>query len=394
MMRKTLRFAVVSQKQQLQSQFSKALRNTMDQMKVDLKSITFDSPEHVNYIEFVRSIITVIRSQDLCPVDSYFYQISREYSPSSQDPRLQIAGILSWGLKLEEGDTKAIPGLFYLLFPNFKLALANGKLADESVILQQGMGNPHVFSFMLNTMFPAIIKTALGLSEGWIILVTYVDAFERLLTAPCIHRAIVGEDMMGLLTILESSFASIHDLHNLDQPDVHGEHIFALAQVMRLLNLLSPSFTAYLINNPASRLATDITGAIDKFTTFTRIAGEYLSVLIHGSEQANTVNPDRFFRDMRGLEPSSISQRNENITRFANHMVRDICENWVTDGSTINIRGPSKVQGLGQGSLIPRRDTKKLIQTLHGQLQEWNYTNDVAARTSKQAKLLFEEHLF
>ncbi|KAI1210753.1 Mus7/MMS22 family-domain-containing protein [Annulohypoxylon truncatum] len=394
-MRKTLRFAEASRKQQLQPQFSKALKSTMDQIKCDLKSITLDSPEHADYIEFVRSIITVIRSQDLCPVDSYFYQISREYSPSSQDPRLQIAGILSWGLKLEEGDTKATPGLFYLLFPNFKLALANGKLADESVILQQGMGNSHVFSFILSTMFPAIIKTALSVPEGWVILVTYVDAFEKLLTTPCIHRAIVGEDANGLLAVLESAFASVHQLQSLGASELREEHIFTLSQVMRLLNLVSPSFAAYLINNPTSRIAIDITEAANAFTTFTRAAGEYLSALLKGSEQADTVYLNRFFRGLHGLMPSSFSQPNEHVNKFAHHMVRDICDNWVSDGSIINIRGPSRVQGLGQGTTNPKWDARKLIQTLHEQLQEWNYTNDVeTTRTSKRAKLLLEEHLF
>ncbi|KAI0884885.1 Mus7/MMS22 family-domain-containing protein [Annulohypoxylon maeteangense] len=395
MMRKTLRFTEVNQKQQLQSQFSKALKSTMDQMKADLKSITFDSPEHVDYIEFVRSIVTVIRSQDLCPVDSYFYQISREYSPSSQDPRLQIAGILSWGLKLEEGDTKATPGLFYLLFHNFKLALANGNLEDESVILQQGMGNPGVFYFMLSTMFPAIIKTALSAPEGWIILIAYVNAFEKLLTAPCMHRAIVGEDMNGLLAILASSLASIHHLQSLDAFELHAEYVLALIQVMRFLNLVSPSFTAYLINNPDSQVAAEITEATSAFTAFTRAAGEYLSALLNGSEQANIVHTNGFFRGMCELAPNSLLQPNEHVNRFANHMVRDICDNWVSDDSVINIRGPSRVREPGKGTPNPKRDAKKLIQTLHGQLQEWNYTNDVATtKASRRIALPLEEYLF
>ncbi|KAI1453820.1 Mus7/MMS22 family-domain-containing protein [Annulohypoxylon moriforme] len=394
-MRKTLRFSEVSRKQQLQSQFSKGLKCTMDQMKIDLRSIELDSPEHAHYIEFVRSIVTVIRSQDLCPVDSYFYQISREYSPSSQDPRLQIAGILSWGLKLEEGDTKATPGLFYLLFPNFKLALANGKLADESAILQQGMGNSRVFHFMLNTMFPAIIKTALSVPEGWIILITYVDAFERLLKTPCVHRAIVGEDMKGLLAVLTTSFAGVHHLQSLDTSELRDEHVITLIQVLRFLNLVSPSFTAYLINNPASQTAVDITEAINAFTAFTRAASEYLSTLLNGSEQGSTMHPNGLFRGIRGVVPNSSLLPNEHVNKFANHMIRDICDNWVSDGSIINIRGPSRVRELGQGTPYPKRDTRRLIQTLHGQLQEWNYTNDVATkRASRRIMLPLEMHLF
>ncbi|KAI1652243.1 Mus7/MMS22 family-domain-containing protein [Daldinia loculata] len=407
MMRKTLRFAEISRKQQLQSQFSKALKNTMDQMKLDLKSITLDSPEHTDYIEFVRSIVTVIRSQDLCPVDSYFYQISREYSPSSQDPRLQIAGILSWGLKLEEGDNKAIPGLFYLLFPNFKLALANGKLGNERAILQQGMGNIHVSSFILSKMLPAIIKTAFQVPTGWIILDTYVSAFEALLTAPCIYREMGREDMNGLLVVLKIVLAGIGQLRTFDAAALHDEYIYTLIQTIHFLNLLSPSLTAYLINEPTSEVAVDITEAVETFTNFTREAGKYVSNILNNKSYGTsldiqspvTMDSNRFFQGLRGQGAGFSIEPDEHITRFANHMVRDINENWVSNGSTISVRGPSRAQGhtstqSGQGTPVPRWDSRRLIQVLNKELREWNYANDLATATSRLAGLPLDEFLF
>ncbi|KAI1476612.1 Mus7/MMS22 family-domain-containing protein [Daldinia eschscholtzii] len=407
MMRKTLRYAEISQKQQLQSQFSKALKSTMDQMKLDLKAVTLDSPEHADYIEFVRSIITVIRSQDLCPVDSYFYQISREYSPSSQDPRLQIAGILSWGLKLEEGDSKAIPGLFYLLFPNFKLALTNGKLGDERAILQQGMGNLHVYSFMLSKMLPAITKAALQIPTGWIILDTYVSAFEVLLAARCIYREMGREDANGLLVFLKTTLAGIEQLQTPNATALQDEHIYTLLRVIQLLNLLSPSLTAHLINEPTSQATIDITGAVETFTSFTREAGKYLSNLLNNSghgtssniESLPTLDSDRLFQGLRGQRTGPSSEADEHITRFANHMIRDINENWVSNGSTISIRGPARAQGQtstqsGQGTVVPRWDSRRLIQALSRELREWNYANDLATATSRLAELPLDEFLF
>ncbi|KAI0130645.1 Mus7/MMS22 family-domain-containing protein [Daldinia grandis] len=407
MMRKMLRFAEIGRKQQLQSEFSKALKSTMDQMKLNLKSIVLDSPEHTDYIEFVRSTVTVIRSQDLCPVDSYFYQISREYSPSRQDPRLQIAGILSWGLRLEEGDSKAIPGLFYLLFPNFKLALANGKLGNERAILQQGMGNLYVSSFVLSKMLPAIIKTAFQVPTGWIILDTYVSAFEALLTAPCVYRELGREDMNGLLVVLKIVLAGIGQLRTLDATALHDEYIYTLIQTIHLLNLLSPSLTAYLINKPASEVAVDITEAVDAFTKFTREAGRYVSSLLNNKSYGTVLDPQspvtmdstRFFQGLRGHGVCFSIEPDEHITRFANHMVRDINENWVSNGSTISIRGPSRAQGhtstqSGQGTLVPRWDSRSLIQALNKELQEWNYVNDLAAATSRLAGLPLDEYLF
>ncbi|OTB04527.1 hypothetical protein M426DRAFT_58416 [Hypoxylon sp. CI-4A] len=404
-MRKRLRSAETAQKPQLQSQFSKALRNTMDQMKLDLKSMTLDSPEHADYIGFVRSIVSVIRSQDLCPVDSYFYQISREYSPSSQDPRLQIAGILSWGLKLEDGDAKAVSGLFYLLFPNFKIALTNGKLGEEIGILQQGMGNPRVFSFMLSGMFPAIIKSALEESKGWILLDTYVDAFEAALMTPSIYKAIGMEDMNGLLSLFEYTFDGVRHLQTLDTADIHPEHIYTLIQIIRLMNLLSPSFTAFLINEPNSQAAMDITEAISVFTVFTREADEYLSSIFAKPTNSSApiaadvvvINSTRLFQGARVFSTGSVSGSNEHINRFANHMIRDIKDNWVSDGLTVTVRGPSRPQGqlstqTGQGTVVTRWDTKELLQILNGQLKEWNYIHDLA--TPRQTAWPVDQFLF
>ncbi|KAL7624528.1 hypothetical protein AAE478_006093 [Parahypoxylon ruwenzoriense] len=392
MMRKTLRFAGTSRKQQLQSQFTKAMKSTMDQIKLDLKLITLDSREHANYIEFVRSIITVIRSQDLCPVDPYFYQISREYSPSSQDPRLQIAGILSWGLKLEEGDSKAVPGLFYLLFPNFKLALANGKLADERLILQQGMGNSHVLSFMLSRMFPAIIKTATQMAEGWVLVDAYVEAFNAQLAAPCVHRAIDGDSMEGILVLLQSTLTGLRHLRTRYSSDLPCEHVYSLIRVTVLLNILSPSVTAYMINEPASRVVDDITVAIEAFTDFTRTAEKCISDIIAGQAdgvaaglgQPLNFDLERLFEGIQVHGIDSPLDPNEHVSRFANHMIRDIKDNWVSDGSIITVRGPSRPQGnsstqSGQGTRVPKWSRRRLMEMLQEQLREWNYAHDLTA---------------
>ena len=120
----------------------------------------------------------IIRAQDICPVDPFFYQISPEYSPSRQDPRLQTAGILACGLKLEEGSAHAAPGLFYLLWPNFTTALAGGRLADERAILERGMRHRHVLAFMLGKMLPAVVAAAVRCPDAWALAQTYVDALE------------------------------------------------------------------------------------------------------------------------------------------------------------------------------------------------------------------------
>ncbi|CAJ2510738.1 Uu.00g063630.m01.CDS01 [Anthostomella pinea] len=383
-MRKALRYTDTAQKQPLQTQFAKSLRFTMDRMKLDLKSMAQDSSAHMNHIAFVRSIISLIRSQDMCPVDSFFYQISREYSPSTQDPRLQTAGILAWGLKLEEGDTKAASGLFYLLFPSFKLALANGKLTNEKEILQQGMKNTHVFSFMLSIMFPAIIKAAVQEPKGWVLLETYTEAFQAQLAAACIHREIGPGSMVHVLNLMKIMLTGVQHLQSRDVFELRPEHLVILRLMISILNLVSPSLAAYLINEASSPTAPEIIEVIDALTDFTRAGGRYLSELLEETpmEQAIIVDPSHLFGAIRGPGAVSSPEHSEHINRFASHMVQDINNNWTSDDSVITVRGPSRPQQgpsatqSGQGTRLPGWKAGDLVRGLNEQLREWNYHND------------------
>ncbi|KAI8625890.1 hypothetical protein F5Y19DRAFT_479228 [Xylariaceae sp. FL1651] len=387
-MRQALRRADASRRPHLQNQFSKALRLAMDRMRVDLKSMTLNSPEHLQHVDFVRSIITLIRSQDLCPVDSFFYQISQEYSPSRQDPRLQTAGILSWGLKLEEGDSKAVSGLFYLLFPSFKIALANGELENEVEILKEGIKHAHVFDFMAGTMLPAIATTAIQVPESWVLLDTYVEAVDAQLSSACIHRQIGRDSMMGILVLHRIILGCIGYLQMKAIPQFRHEDVVSLTLLIKVLNLFSPSITAYRINEPQSQIANDINQVVDGLTNFTRAAGEYLSSLIGEYEQdyALVFDPSRLFKDLRPIRLNTPFQHNAQIDKFTNHMINDIRENWVSSNSFLTIKGPSRPQRpsttqSGQGTSIPKWEKKNLVRNLQEQIRAWNYVNDAATRT-------------
>ncbi|RYP09173.1 hypothetical protein DL764_001444 [Monosporascus ibericus] len=405
-MRKSLRFAEAGQKPQLQAQFAKALRAVMEQIKQDLKLMIASPPEHSNYIDFVRDIVALIRSHDICPVDPYYYQISPEYSPSRQDPRLQTAGILACGLKLEEGNPRAASGLFYLLWPNFTTALANGKLADECAILEQGMRHSHVFSFMLGKMFPAIVRTAARRPEGWVLMETYVGALEKWMAGPAVHKEIAEENMENVLALLKSADASVRHLKGLDITDLHPEHLYSLIYVLKLLNLLAPSLDAYLINEPTSPEAGEITKTIDVLTGFTGAAGSYISALLDERPQPRaeaaaasgprehqpsfTLNPTRLFEGI--LQSPSHDQQLDSPdpepNDFSAYMVRDIGNTWaiitspssnVNSGPTmaaLTVRGPARPSatqsGQGTGTLIPGWGAKTLAKQLREQARRWN----------------------
>ncbi|KAI0965990.1 Mus7/MMS22 family-domain-containing protein [Xylaria arbuscula] len=396
-MRSALLRANGNQKPHLQNMFSKAVRFTMDRIRADLKSMTLNSPEHLKHVEFVRSIISLIRSQDLCPVDSFFYQISQEYSPSREDPRLQTAGILSWGLKLEEGESKAISGLFYLLFPSFKIALANGELAHEANILKDGMKHKHVFDFMITTMIPAIIRTVAHVPKGWILLDTYIEAIDARLSSACIHRQIAGNLMRDILALHKMVLTSAEGIQTRASSTFPAGDIVSLTAMIKLLNLLSPSVTAYLINEPGSPIAKDFSRVRKKVTDFTRAAGAYLSQLVKNCDEETPVilERSRLFEGLGITEPEPALRYNEQAGRFFTHMTQDIRNNWVAGESFITVKGPSRAQRpsatqSGQGTQLPKWEGRKLLQTLGEQFSIWNQAHDITMRTAPLAALLDE----
>jgi hypothetical protein len=403
-MRKALRVANPSERQQQHTEFSKAIRTVMEQMKQDLKSMALDSIGHRDYILFVRSIIPLIKTNDFCPVDTFFYQISREYAPSVQDPRLQSAAILSYGLKLEDEDTRAVPGLFYFLYPNFKIALANGKLSEERAILEEGMGNPHVFSFMLSRMLPAIIRAAVRVPDAWLLLEVYVGAVERLLSATCIHREIGEGSMNDLLALLNFATAGVQHLQKLDVADFKPEYLCTLIQMTKVLNLLGPSLSAFLClpANSSSTTGEALNQKMDAFTDFTREASEHLSEILDASEKDNAVqlNPRRLFEGTRHQHLDASLDLNEHINGFAKHMIEDIRKSWVSTETTMSVRGPARAPvsstQSGQGTKVPVWDVRRLATELHRQVREWNYAHEASSDSKRRRRGVFadEDMLF
>lgn len=394
----------------------------MEQMKQDLRLLVSSPPEHANYIDFVRSIVGLIRAQDICRVDAYFYQISPEYSPSRQDPRLQTAGIIACGLKLEEGSANAASSLFYLLWPNFTTALANGKLADEQAILEQGMRHPHVFAFMLGKMLPALVETAVRRPEGgWALAETYVGALERWMGSSAVHREL-GDEVLeaGVPTLLRSAAAGLHHLRGLARDDLRTEHVYTLVQLLKLLNLLAPSIGAFLINQDGGSLGVveEITAVIDLISGFTQRAGAYLCALMKGREKATRqvaggsttttagttspqippliIDPARLFEGVFA-SPTPPSQRPHDdrdaklVADFVAYMVREIGTAWVTvpvqNGAStmLTVKGPARPSSTqAGGTLIPSWDPGTLVELLLEQVREWNFAFGGAAGTETE----------
>ncbi|KAK8862653.1 Mus7/MMS22 family-domain-containing protein [Apiospora arundinis] len=402
-LRTTLRSANHAERPSVLDASKKAVKGAMEQVRRDLASLV-DTSEHANYIAFVQAIIHLIKSQGIYQVEPFFSQFSREYAPPAQDPNLQTATILGWGLKLEDSVTGAVSGLSYCLFSNFKAALLHGKLEGQVTVVQEVMKNVYIMSFMLSHMIPAIIRTAVKKAEGWVILDIYVRALEQWFEADCIHREFGEEAMGGLLALLEFVYTDIQLLQRMEVA-LGPERLHTLTQMTKMLNLMSPSMTAFLFNESQSSMARDLRAAIGAFTEYTRAAGEYLAGVLKtkkvGSSRGTTtdsntetdaavlvpvqIDPVFLFEGVQFTSSSSALGSNEHINSFSRHITEDITKSWEVSGSTLTIRGPKRPAGdistqSAQGTPVPKWNTRRLAEGLLEELKQWNSVHDKTQR--------------
>lgn len=201
-----------ARRQQLRGDFARLLKLVMQQMKEDLKYAKTEPTEHEKYIVFVRGIVALIRSHgsDICSLDNFFYDQSQEFSPSPEDPQLRTASIITYGLRLGEGEATAAPQLFHYLHNNFNIALANNKLDQECKILERSMENDNVLGFMMERMLPAILRATSEAEEAWPLLDVYYSAIERFVTRSPVPKDIGDENVTGgVIGLLEDIVARL-----------------------------------------------------------------------------------------------------------------------------------------------------------------------------------------
>ncbi|KAJ1325001.1 DNA repair [Microdochium nivale] len=388
-MRSALQEAEVNRRGILKAEFSNVMKSVMEQLKADLKLMIMDASNQHAYINFVRLIINLIRAQDFCPIDQFFYQISAEYTPPSQDPRLQVAGILSYGLKLEDDDPRAAPGLFYLLLANFKIALANNRLAEERKILMESMSHPHITTFMLGRMLPALVVAVGHTANAWILLETYASALCDWISTPAIHRNFGQEQMPAVLSLISFTLTAFQKMAGVDVDLFTSEHLRSLTLVFLALNTLGPSvMVLFMIADHEIGIESNeflkLRSAIASINSFVEPAVAYLGKLTgrHGveaiaSDMKNLVTVPGFL--FEGVETRDFTSHLEGASQvgdFSRHILDDIARHWISTGSTLTVQGPSRPQGLtstqsGRGVEVPRWHRRELIEGLLAQLQCW-----------------------
>ncbi|KAK4190281.1 Mus7/MMS22 family-domain-containing protein [Podospora australis] len=377
-MRKTMRESRGSAQSRLhRDEFSKILQLAMQNMKQDLSLLRPDTSGHEHYIEFVRHIISTIKSYgvNICIVDSFFTQPSLDYSPPMEDPGLQLASIVAYGVRLSEGDDTAIPQLFHYLYLNFKTAVINGKLEEECRILSKAMRtNKHIMSFMLKFMLPAILKFTEIAHQAWVLLEVYRAALETVLTASTVPKEIIDdEDIKHVMYILPVRFRRAPNFDDLSE---HQLHLLALR--LDLINLFQPSLKTYLFNNMSSPASAVLLGRLRRGIDVT---GYYVNTVLRHFPPPMSSLPAAGQGSRVVLSASELLEDCyfgvPRIHEFSNFMLSDYNEHWERGQLQVPLRSCT----------VPQR--AETIGRVVRLASEWKLGSEEGLRDTRNEVLLF-----
>lgn len=352
---------------------SKTLELAMKLMRNDLGVMYTDASQHQSYVVFVQGIISSIRAHGsgLCMIDNFFLQVSKEYSPPIQDPQLQIASMLSYGILIEEGEeARGAKQLFFLLLSNFKHALANGKPTDDARMLRKGMKHKSILAFVLGKMLPAVIRVSFTLSSCFPLLDVYTTALRLLFTGRILSQQLDESDLSHVSVTIRAIIEGMRQMR-LGNEISSGLRIHILRQSMDILNLLWPSLLIASAQWPHNPLLIDIACSLRDVASFAEVAQQYLCDL---TEMGNdSLDTDLLFEGLKIERPLSFDAH---VDYFTTCIKEDIKRNWTISPQRILIQVPLKAKGQsqqdGNGIANPRWVEKDIIQDIYYSIIEWN----------------------
>ncbi|KAM3437582.1 hypothetical protein MY4824_003755 [Beauveria thailandica] len=372
-MRRSIRDAAPNLGRVLTAVHSKALKLVMEQMKEDLKATSSQPVAHVAYVAFARRIISLIRTHgsEIRSPDNFYYQISKDYSPSVEDPRLQIAAMVSYGLRLREGDPNVVQQLFFFLFNNFKMALISDSLDEEKKMLQKGMAQDRgITQFVLGKMLPAIIEATATKSTAYPFLDLYVWAARNRLKRSTTTYCLTDAELPGVKSFLQTILNGV-DAWIAEQAQLTDVRLHTLQSFFAGFNLLWPSIYEYSLNQEIS------SGPWSEITELISTLGQYVISSKDSLCQGRFWNsPQRFNEFFAAVAADSARTRGMadlDVEGFVDNIKQDVDRNWYEADGRISIQTPGKSRGGGalQGVLQARWDTATLIGGIKVQFMEW-----------------------
>lgn len=374
-MRKSVRDAPPGLKKSVVSEYSRTLKLVMDQIRSDLGKVSQDAVEHASYVSFARDIISLIRAHgsDICAVDDFFYQISKDYSPSVQDPQLQVAGMISYGLRLGEGDSRVAHQLFFFLFNNFKIAMMNDTMSEEIAMLEQGLRNPGIFRFLVGSMLPAAIRSStVDLAAS-----ALVDVYAQALYLFLEHDEAppeLGPSCLGDLALTLGAMAdSLNELGH--EEALTDLEIHQIRQFLGLMNIFWPSLHVLNLYGTSSSAWDEVKSLLKDCRAFSSWAETYLKMHMEMPDDHDDVDAVRGSLST-GLQRVAAGPRRTTslITGFTENIVNDVRRSWIVSDDRLSIQAPGKPQGTQstRGIERPTFDGEDLLADVLERARTWN----------------------
>ena len=362
-MRRSLPKSTADIRKQLVSEYSNLLRQVMDALKGYLKLLSQSPSEHTPFLVFVRDIISLIRAHasEFCTVDEFFYQISQEYSPPVQDPRLHVAGMVSYGLRLDEGDTRATQQLFYYLYNNFKVALANNRLEEETRMLLQGLENQGIMSFFLGKMLPGIVLAACENGDAFVLLDVYGEALQLYLTNGTAPPEISRDMMPCVAALLKAMAKGIWTMKMNGGQEMAVQDIHVVSRIVTAMNSLWCSLSVLQMHMEPPSCLPDMMATLERLSTFVNKAVECLQ-----QNEDTYISTEIFDGFLSSPEDQTIDR---DVLGFSQIIKDDVRRNWVSAGDRISVRAPGKAFTSSIGG-VSTSGSAKVIGTIEVEVRD------------------------
>jgi hypothetical protein len=375
-MRKSVREAGPSLRGVLVTEFSSALKLSMELIKGNLKEVMGTPQEHGSYVVFVQEVISLIKTHasDICAVDNYFCQISKEYSPSAEDPQLKVANLKSYGLRLHDGDSRIGQPLFHLLFNNAKFSMLNDKLTEEVHMLAKGMGDCGIKTFILSKMLPAIVRASFAEHDAFPLLDIYAGAFELCFARKSVPLELFANDLAAVCTLTQAMLSGMEKWHK-DGGILMASQIHVMRQVIGLGNLLWPSI--YILST--SSLKTEAWTALWDLLGDLGAVNTGCEAYLRNTNEQQLANAGVQADDFLGGIPKAQGKEcrfDSDVVNFAENIVQDVRKNWKLSGDKMTIHIPGQSKGSAMTAPFETFGGWKLedaIKDLEEGTQEWNW---------------------
>ncbi|PFH57625.1 hypothetical protein XA68_14776 [Ophiocordyceps unilateralis] len=354
-----------SQEVSLLAEHSRALKLVMEQMKGDLVTLSSGSaPGHGNYVLFVQEMISLIKThgQELCTVDSFFLHFSEEYSPSVRDPELRLAGLISYGLRLEEGDGKSIQQLFFLLFNNVKFALGNDKLREEVRMLQNGMMNAGIVDFVLGRMLPAIVRCCFRHSTAFPLLDAYAEALRLVFADKTVSRELDERSVAHVNRIMGAAVEGMANMSRSREP-LTLPQLHVVRQTMAVLNLFWPTLYSMSVSGLLRREMSESLEYLRYFAS-TRPTLK--------ARDQTVVVPTQLYAGVGNTRPPQFDF-GVDVDMFTETMGQDVGKNWAYATRTISIQLPGNQTPSAVRIASAQWDPTDVMEDLCLRMKEWSW---------------------